>query len=166
MSGEKSAILKPSGAWNYSRNRARHSLFSDLSNCILEVRACQRSCGSMHRPKVDGYDLILVDYGTGSEKKLDHGFDVQELKLQAEEWLRRQVVAINHWGRQPLYQAKIGTLPGSLIMVRRARKFYVEQRIEFAELDDVRGMSVGMSPKWQHGIIWKIEGNRLFVNRV
>jgi hypothetical protein len=71
---------------------------------------------------------------------------------------------VDRWGRKPLYQAKVGTMSGSLIMVKRARDFEVDQRIEFAELQDVRGMSVSMAPRWRTGIIWKIEDDRLFIN--
>lgn len=68
------------------------------------------------------------------------------------------------WGRRPTYAAKVGTFGSTVIVVKRARRFKVNQRIEFAELTDLDGMSVGCTPKWRHGLIWKIEGDRLFVN--
>ena len=67
-------------------------------------------------------------------------------------------------GKRPLYAAKIGTHGSTLILVKRARRFQIGQRIQFAELSDVSGMAVGMAPRWRHGIIWKIEQEWLFVN--
>jgi hypothetical protein len=77
-----------------------------------------------------------------------------------------KIKAIGRHGKRPTYQAKIGTMPSSVIVVRRLRDFSVGQRIEFAELDDMRGMSVGCTPVWKHGVIWKIEFDRLYVNRL
>jgi hypothetical protein len=82
-----------------------------------------------------------------------------------DETQRVDVQPISRWGRQPLYSAKIGTTASSLIMVRRVRRFYVKQHIFFAALSEVEGMSVGCTPKWCSGYIWKIEANRLFVER-
>ena len=76
-----------------------------------------------------------------------------------------EVEPISRWGRQPLYSAKIGTTASNLIMIRRVRRFHVNQQIYFATLSEVEGMSVGCTPQWRSGIIWKIEDNRLFVNR-
>lgn len=73
------------------------------------------------------------------------------------------VTPISRWGRQPLYLAKIGTGPSDLIMVKRQRKFRVGQRLQFATIEDVRGMCVGCTPRWRGGIAWKIEDNRLYV---
>ena len=73
------------------------------------------------------------------------------------------VMPISNWGRQPLYQAKIGTGPSALIMVKRQRKFHVGQRLKLAAREDVRGMCVGCTPKWRSGIVWKIESDRLYV---
>lgn len=70
---------------------------------------------------------------------------------------------VGHWGRRPYYSAKVGTGPGTLILVKRARKFSVGQRIDFCDTSVVRGMSTGCTPKWDGGKIWKIEHNRLFV---
>ena len=71
---------------------------------------------------------------------------------------------VGRWGRFPTYQAKVGTMPGTTIVVKRARKFHVDQWINFADVCDLRGMSTGMTPRWRGGIIWKIEDNRIFVN--
>jgi hypothetical protein len=73
------------------------------------------------------------------------------------------VMPVDRWGRHPLYQAKVGSGPSDLIMVRRARKFRVGMNIHFATISDVRAMSTGVTPKWRSGNIWKIEDNRLFV---
>lgn len=76
-----------------------------------------------------------------------------------------KVRPISRWGRQPLYSAKIGTTASNLIMVYRVRKFRVNQQIKFATISDVEGMSKGCTPRWSSGRIWKIESNRLFVER-
>lgn len=72
---------------------------------------------------------------------------------------------VSFWGRKPLYAAKVGTTASNLIMVRRVRNFHVGQQIMFATLSEVEGMSVGCTPAWRSGNIWKIEANRLFVDR-
>ena len=71
------------------------------------------------------------------------------------------------WGRQPLYQAKVGTGSSCLVMVRRSRKFYVGQFIAFCTLQDVAGMSVGVTPPWRRGRITKIDErwDRLFIEQ-
>lgn len=75
------------------------------------------------------------------------------------------VAPISHWGRQPLYSAKVGTTASNLVMIRRVRRFSVGQQIFFATLSEVEGMSVGCTPHWRSGHIWKIESNRLFIER-
>lgn len=67
------------------------------------------------------------------------------------------------WGRFPLYSAKIGTGPSNCIIVKRARRFFVGQRIEYSTLNDLQGRSTGCTPTWTSGVIWKIEGDRLYV---
>lgn len=74
------------------------------------------------------------------------------------------VTPVGRRGQQPTYQAKIGTMSGSIIIVKRARKFKVGQRIEFADTLDLRGCSVSVAPKWRTGTIWLIEDDRLFIN--
>ena len=74
------------------------------------------------------------------------------------------VTPVGHHGRMPTFQAKIGTLSSTCIVVKRTRKFYVGQAIEFAELSDLSGMCVGVAPRWRHGIVWKIEDDRLFID--
>lgn len=51
------------------------------------------------------------------------------------------------------------------MVVKRDRKFYVGQFIYYANEYDLRGMSTGCTPPWERGRIWKIEDNRLFINR-
>ncbi len=77
-----------------------------------------------------------------------------------------KIIATGRHGRQPTFQAKIGTMPGSIIIVKRVRDFEVGQRIQYADTYELRGMSVGMAPRWSGGIIWKIEDNRLYVDRI
>lgn len=74
------------------------------------------------------------------------------------------VTPIGRRGRQPTYQAKVGTMGSSVVVIKRARKFKVGQRIEFAETHDLNGCSVSMAPKWRTGTIWLIEDDRLFIN--
>lgn len=79
------------------------------------------------------------------------------------------VIPVDSWGRRPLFQSKVGTLSGTLVLIKGARRsgqgFEVDERVEFVEWGNLRGMSKSMSPhNWQRGIIWKIEDNRLFIN--
>lgn len=74
------------------------------------------------------------------------------------------VLPAGTWGRYQTYYAKVGTMPGSIILIKRVRTFSVDQRIEFCEAMDLRGMSTGCTPTWRSGIVWKIEDNRIFVN--
>jgi hypothetical protein len=67
------------------------------------------------------------------------------------------------WGRQPTWYAKVGTLSGTTVIIKRARTFEVGQRIEFADLCDLRGTSRNMAPRWRTGYIWKIDDHRLFI---
>ncbi len=73
------------------------------------------------------------------------------------------VATVGRWGKFPTFAAKVGTMAGSNVLVKRARAFYVNQRIDFAEEHHLAGMSVGMAPKWRHGSIWKIENDRLYI---
>lgn len=73
--------------------------------------------------------------------------------------------ASEKWGRFPMFFAKVGTGPSDLVIVRKVRKFFVGQRINFVRSDDVKGMKKGSSPDWWRvGIVWKIEDNRLFIS--
>jgi len=74
--------------------------------------------------------------------------------------------SIGRWGRFPTFQAKIGTGPSAVIIVKRVRDFHVDQWIQFAERSDLAGMCVGCTPTWHGGIITKIENDRLFVDRM
>jgi len=96
-----------------------------------------------------------------------------EAALIVDDWLRNhgyvydsmvKVTPVGRRGRQPTYQAKIGTMGSTTIIVKRAREFEVGQRLEFAEVMDLRGCSVGVTPRWRSGIVWLIEDDRLFIN--
>jgi hypothetical protein len=76
-----------------------------------------------------------------------------------------KILSTGRWGRFPTYQAKVGTMSGSIIIVKRLRDFEVGQRVQYAETYELRGTSTGMAPKWSGGIIWKIESDRLFIER-
>lgn len=79
------------------------------------------------------------------------------------------VTALDRWGRRPLFLVKIGTFSGTLALIRGAATqdtFSIDQRVQYAEWSELQGMSKGMTPKWQHGYIWKVEDNRVFINRV
>ena len=76
------------------------------------------------------------------------------------------VSPIGRWGRFPTYAGKVGTGSSCCLLIKRTRTFYVEQRIEFAIEHELRGMSTSIAPRWNEGIIWKIEDERLFVNYV
>ena len=68
------------------------------------------------------------------------------------------------WGRFPLFMAKIGTMPGSTILVKRARRFYKGQSLSFCKLENVMGICKGCTPRWQRGYVWMVESGRLFIN--
>lgn len=74
-----------------------------------------------------------------------------------------RITSIGRWGRQPTFQAKIGTGPSAVVIVRRTRRFKVGQHIQFADIHDLSGMCVGCTPKWRGGHIYKIENDRLFI---
>lgn len=77
-----------------------------------------------------------------------------------------KLCAIGRWGRFPTFQAKVGTGSSTVIIIKRARDFTIGQQIEFAETRDLQGMCKCCTPKWHGGLIWKIEDNRLFLDRV
>lgn len=74
-----------------------------------------------------------------------------------------KLVPAGRRGRMPTFYAKVGTMSGSVIVVKRTRDFEVGQKIQFAEIRDLEGCSVGMAPRWRGGEIWKIDDNRLFI---
>lgn len=76
------------------------------------------------------------------------------------------VEPIGQWGRFPTFAGKVGTHSSCCLLIKRVRKFHVEQRIEFAIEHELRGCSKGIAPRWKTGIIWKIEDDRIFVNLV
>lgn len=79
------------------------------------------------------------------------------------------VTPVDHWGRRPYFQAKVGTQSSTLVLVKGARRsgqvFEPNERIDFAEWSSLQGMATCCTPQWQMGYIWKIEDNRLFINR-
>jgi hypothetical protein len=77
-----------------------------------------------------------------------------------------KILSTGRRGRQPTFQAKIGTMPSAIIIVKRVRDFEVGQRIEYADTYELRGMSVGMAPRWHRGTVWKIECDRLYIDRI
>lgn len=76
-----------------------------------------------------------------------------------------KIVPIGSWGRYKTWVAKVGTLPSSLILIRRSRDFCAGQRIWFCDEWDLQGTSKGCTPRWESGHIDKIQGNLLFVSR-
>jgi hypothetical protein len=80
-----------------------------------------------------------------------------------------EVAPVDEWGRRPFFQAKVGTMGSALVLVKGARRigptFSVGERIEFCEWGDLQGCSLSMAPRWHTGIVWKIEDNRLFIER-
>lgn len=76
-----------------------------------------------------------------------------------------KIEPLGNWGKRVTFLAKIGTFSSAEIVVKRKRDFNVDDRIEFADTKDLRGMSVGCTPQWQVGRIWKIEGDMLFISR-
>ena len=73
------------------------------------------------------------------------------------------VTPIGRWGRRPTYSAKVGTRGSTVVLVKRVRSFFVGQRIEYCETSDLCGMSVACTPTWRKGIVYRIDGNRLFI---
>lgn len=78
---------------------------------------------------------------------------------------RTTIAPAGRWGRFPLYMAKVGTMSGCLVMVRRKRSFAVGEAIKYATLDSVDGICVGVTPKWQGGLVSRISDDRLFIDR-
>ncbi len=74
--------------------------------------------------------------------------------------------AIGHWGSKLGFSAKIGTMPGTIALVNRTRDFEVGKLIKYCDIDDVKGMSTSCAPRWSVGKIWKIENNRLYLERM
>jgi hypothetical protein len=75
------------------------------------------------------------------------------------------VSPVDRWGRRLVYAAKVGTMSGTLVLIKRARRFYEGQFIYYVETKELEGMSTGCTPRWHYGTIWKIEGGRIFINR-
>lgn len=67
----------------------------------------------------------------------------------------------------PTFYAKIGTFSGTIIVVKRVRDFKVGQKIEYSDVfQDCSGCYTGMVPRWHRGELSRIEGNRLFIDRL
>jgi len=75
-----------------------------------------------------------------------------------------RINSIGSWGRFPTFQAKVGTGPSAVIVVKRVRDFRVGQWIQFAETHDLTGMLVSSPPRWRGGVIARIDGDRLFLD--
>ena len=60
----------------------------------------------------------------------------------------------------PTYQAKIGTGPGCVVVVKRIRVFKVDMKVEFAQV-----LPESRKGPWESGHIWKIEDDRLYISR-
>lgn len=78
-----------------------------------------------------------------------------------------------YWGRRPYFSAKIGSMCGSLVLIKGARKFeatqfHEGQRIQFCDTQRMRGMWTGATPQWKTGTIWKLEGDdgRIFISLI
>jgi hypothetical protein len=74
-----------------------------------------------------------------------------------------QILPVSYWGRKPVYLAKVGTGPSTLVLIKRVRKFKVGQYIYFCNRRDVEGMRVGTTPRWKSGHIYDIRGTMLFI---
>lgn len=82
---------------------------------------------------------------------------------------RPVAIAIAHCGfrgKRPIYAAKLGTGASTSIVVKRARKFFAGQTIEYAETWDLRSQSIGVTPKWKTGLISSIQNDRLFISKL
>jgi len=82
-----------------------------------------------------------------------------------------RVTPVDKWGTRPLFQAKVGTMSSSLVLVRGAHRigqpFEEGEYIYFVEHNELEGRSTSMGPQtWHNGHVWKIEDNRLYINRV
>lgn len=107
---------------------------------------------------------------TPSDPKRDQNQDLglPEAHSESVEPTRQNAVtldSIGRWGRFPTFEAKIGSTSSCCVLVRRARAFYVDQGIDYCDEQDLQGMSKSCTPTWQRGHIWKIEANRLFINK-
>jgi hypothetical protein len=72
---------------------------------------------------------------------------------------------IGRWGRYPTFQAKVGTLGSTCVLIRRQRAFSEGDVIRYCEEHHLKGMGKSCTPIWQPGRIWKIEGDCLFISR-
>ncbi len=77
-----------------------------------------------------------------------------------------KLIACGFWGKKLAFFAKIGSMPGTIILVNRTRDFRVGQHIKYCDTSAIEGMSIGTTPRWEVGKIWKIENNRLYLERM
>lgn len=66
--------------------------------------------------------------------------------------------------RKPAYQAKIGTGPATVVVFNRRPTLSVGAHVLFYEV--ARQPRVPSWVVYSSGVIWKIEGNRLFINHL
>jgi hypothetical protein len=109
----------------------------------------------------------------------DNAHVVEVLTAAGCKFLER-VLPVQTLKRLFFYQAKVGTMPGSIVAVKHFPKivtsqtpdnptlafgnfFAVNQRLEIADLEHVKQVPRNCI-RWQTGIIWKIEDDRLFIN--
>jgi hypothetical protein len=76
---------------------------------------------------------------------------------------RLRIAPVSSWGRLPLFRAKVGTGPGTLVLIRRVREFYVGQDLKFCKHTAVEGMCKGCTPPWVSGHVYDIKGDLLFI---
>jgi len=76
------------------------------------------------------------------------------------------VLSVGHWGRFPTYQAKVGTGPSTVIIVRGLRLFVPGMGVKFAEVHDLSGIRVGCKPTWRDGYISKVELDRIYLDLI
>ena len=79
--------------------------------------------------------------------------------------MKIMVSITGRWGRYPLFLAKVGTMPGSLVMIKRARSFEAGQIIQFSEERENSGRCKSCTPRWHGGRISKVGDDRLFIDR-
>lgn len=61
------------------------------------------------------------------------------------------------WTKLPVYRARILTADVADIVVKRARRLEVGQRISFATVSDLVDAERGHFEKWRTAVIWRID---------
>lgn len=81
--------------------------------------------------------------------------------------VKTTLIPVGKWGRYPLFQAKVGTMPGCLVLIKRKRSFMSGDMIQYILRQEVEGRRTCCAPsKWHGGMISKIGDNRLFIERM